>query len=69
MDIRDSLLVHEIRSLIPTAPLKQKMNFKMQKGNVMDFNSSLSIVKCGLGWDVTMGKEIDVDSSCCIFSR
>jgi len=53
---------------IPTANRRQKVAFAMEKGEVLDFGSSLSSVTLGLGWDVDQG-EIDLDASAVLFDR
>merc|ERR1712224_1150245 len=40
----------------------------MEKGEVLDFGSSLQAITLGLGWDVDQGK-IDLDASAVLFNR
>lgn len=67
MDCLDELNRHIVAE-IPTANRRQKVAFAMEKGEVLDFGSSLRSVTLGLGWDVDQGK-IDLDASAVLFSR
>jgi tellurium resistance protein TerZ len=65
MDCLDDLNRHIVAE-IPTANRRQKVAFAMEKGEVVDFGSSLRSVTLGLGWDVDQGK-IDLDASAVLF--
>mmetsp|Transcript_16707 Transcript_16707/g.30823 ORF Transcript_16707/g.30823 Transcript_16707/m.30823 type:complete len:427 (-) Transcript_16707:80-1360(-) len=67
MDCLDELNRHIVAE-IPTANRRQKVAFAMEKGEVLDFGSSLQTVTLGLGWDVDQG-EIDLDASAVIFDN
>lgn len=67
MDCLDELNRH-ITAEIPTANRRQKVAFAMEKGEVLDFGSSLRAVTLGLGWDVDQGK-IDLDASAVLFDN
>lgn len=65
MDCLDELNKHIVAE-IPTANRRQKVAFAMEKGEVLDFGSSLRSVTLGLGWDVDQG-QIDLDASAVLF--
>lgn len=67
MDCLDELNRHIVAE-IPTANRRQKVAFAMEKGEVLDFGSSLQAITLGLGWDVDQGK-IDLDASAVLFNR
>lgn len=56
------LLSQVVRTFMPSAPLKQKVAFAMEKGSVLDLPLGLARVTVGLGWDVDDG-ECDLDVS------
>lgn len=57
-----------IVSEIPTANRRQKVAFAMEKGQVMDFGTSLDSVTLGLGWDVGQ-ISMDLDASAILFNQ
>jgi tellurium resistance protein TerZ len=67
MDCLDELNNHIVAE-IPSANRRQKVAFAMEKGEVLDFGSSLRSVTLGLGWDTDEG-EIDLDASAVLFDR
>jgi len=67
IDILEPTLGDIIRSIIPTAPKRQKVAFAMDKGSVVDLPKSAAAQKISacLGWDVArnLGKNVDLDVS------
>ena len=63
-----SILNAQILNHIPTAPIKQKVKFNMQKGGVFGFGNCSSLV-VGLGWDVAKGFDADLDCSCILIDE
>jgi tellurium resistance protein TerZ len=53
MDCLDQLNIHIVKE-IPTANRRQKVAFAMEKGETLDFGSSLHDVVMGLGWDAQL---------------
>merc|ERR1711988_1962442 len=51
-----------IRSVLPHAPMRQKVAFAMEKGGVLDLPQNMGQITVGLGWDVDEG-ECDLDVS------
>jgi len=70
MDILEPTLGNLIRSVIPSAPKRQKVAFAMEKGAVVDLPQSSQMVTAGLGWDVSphQGEEVDLDVAVVFFS-
>jgi tellurium resistance protein TerZ len=68
MDILEGINYCALHHIFPNTPAKVRVDFKMNKGEVMDFATSTKRLKCGLGWDITKGK-VDIDASCCIFDN
>eukprot|EP00746_Dinoflagellata_sp_MGD_P155413 gnl/MRDRNA2_/MRDRNA2_85357_c0_seq2.p1 gnl/MRDRNA2_/MRDRNA2_85357_c0~~gnl/MRDRNA2_/MRDRNA2_85357_c0_seq2.p1 ORF type:complete len:439 (+),score=84.62 gnl/MRDRNA2_/MRDRNA2_85357_c0_seq2:121-1437(+) len=65
IDILEPTIGNLIRSIIPSAPKRQKVAFAMDKGAVVDLprSSAIKCIKAGLGWDASRGGEIDLDVS------
>jgi len=61
MDCLDGINEY-IASVIPGTNRRQKVAFAMDKGDVVEFGTSLTSITLGLGWDVDKG-EIDLDAS------
>ncbi|CAK9048743.1 unnamed protein product [Durusdinium trenchii] len=56
------LLSTVIRRFLPSAPVRQKVAFAMEKGGVLDMPLGMGSITVGLGWDVDQG-EVDLDVS------
>lgn len=57
------LLSEVVRTFIPSAPVKQKVAFAMEKGGVLDLPQEMSSITVGLGWDVDEGAcDLDVSA-------
>ncbi|CAK0804696.1 unnamed protein product, partial [Prorocentrum cordatum] len=72
VDILEPTLGSLIRREIPGAPKKQKVAFAMEKGEVMDLQTSskMALVRAGLGWDVDPGAgDVDMDVSVVLFAK
>jgi tellurium resistance protein TerZ len=67
MDCLPELNKHIVAE-IPTANRRQKVAFAMEKGDVVDFGTSMDTIVLGLGWDVDHG-EIDLDASAILFDQ
>lgn len=62
------LLSDKIRVFIPSAPVKQKVAFAMEKGGVMDLPQAMAKIVVGLGWDIDEG-EVDLDVSAVLLDQ
>jgi len=62
------LLSETVRLFLPSAPLRQKVAFAMEKGSVLDLPQEMGQILVGLGWDTDEG-EVDLDVSAVVLDQ